>query len=166
MADQIHSNESETSGGFETSSELPQPFQVLKLTPDAKIPQQGSGGAAGYDLFSNHPEEITIKPFGRRLIPTGIAMAIPVGYYGRIAPRSGLALKNGIDVGAGVVDSDYRGEICVILFNFGQEDFKIKKGDKIAQIIFEKVAIPVLFEVKELDSTYRGSGGFGSTGNN
>lgn len=91
-------------------------------------------------------------------------MAIPVGNYGRIAPRSGLACKHMIDVGAGVIDSDYRGEVRILLFNFSEKDFEVQKGDRIAQLIIEKYSITTIREVTELGNTERGEGGFGSTG--
>ena len=91
-------------------------------------------------------------------------MGILVGNYGRIAPRSGLAAKHMIDVGAGVIDSDYRGEVKVLLFNLGEKDFEVNKGDRVAQLIIEKYTITQMTEVKELDDTVRGAGGFGSTG--
>ena len=91
-------------------------------------------------------------------------MSIPLGCYGRIAPRSGLALKKFIDIGAGVIDADYRGEIGVILFNFSDTDFAVNMGDKIAQIVFEKIKTPKIKEVKSLEGTERGDDGFGSTG--
>lgn len=91
-------------------------------------------------------------------------MAIPHGNYGRVAPRSGLAVKNFIDVGAGVIDSDYRGEVKVLLFNFGSTDFSIMPGDRIAQLIIEKYTMTNIEEVNDLDATSRGEGGFGSTG--
>ena len=95
---------------------------------------------------------------------TGMSISFPAGLYARIAPRSGLALKKSIDVGAGVVDSDYRGEVGVILFNHGDQDFEVKMGDRIAQLILEKIDTPVVEEVQGLEETVRGSGGFGSTG--
>uniref|UniRef100_A0A8C0D690 Deoxyuridine 5'-triphosphate nucleotidohydrolase n=1 Tax=Balaenoptera musculus TaxID=9771 RepID=A0A8C0D690_BALMU len=91
---------------------------------------------------------------------------IPSGCYGRVAPRSGLAAKHFIDVGAGVIDEDYRGNVGVVLFNFGKEKFEVKKGDRIAQLICEQIFYPEIEEVQVLDDTERGSGGFGSTGNN
>lgn len=91
-------------------------------------------------------------------------MAIPSGYYGRVAPRSGLAVKHFIDVGAGVIDEDYRGPLGVVLFNHGQNDFAVKKGDRIAQLLLEKIATPDIEVVEDLDETERGAGGFGSTG--
>lgn len=126
----------------------------------AKI-THGSQNAAGYDLYST--EEYTLKPLERKLFKTGLKMAIPVGLYGRIAPRSGLAYKRGIDVMAGVIDSDYRGEIGVILINFGQEEKKFSIGDAIAQIIFEHYTPATFVRKENLDETVRGEGGFGST---
>ena len=98
------------------------------------------------------------------LVKTGLSISMPTGCYGRIAPRSGLALKKFIDVGAGVVDEDYRGELGVVLFNFGEEDFKINMGDKIAQLIFERIKTPTIVETDDLEETGRGKKGFGSTG--
>ena len=118
--------------------------------------------AAGYDLISNEDKEIESRNKG--LVSTGISMAIPVGYYGWVAPRSGLACKNFIDVGAGVIDSDYRGEVKVLLFNFAETNFQVKKGDRIAQLIIEKIGLPEIQEVENLDDTARADGGFGSTG--
>jgi dUTP pyrophosphatase len=112
-------------------------------------------------------EELTVPARGKAVIPTGLAMAIPIGNYGRIAPRSGLAAKNFIDVGAGVIDSDYRGEVKVLLFNFSEVDFKVSPGDRVAQLIIEKYTRTEIEEVADggdLDSTERGEGGFGSTG--
>ena len=117
------------------SSFLPK-LRVKKLDPKAFIPTKGSEHAAGYDLYSI--EQIIIPPNSKALVSTGISMAIPVGNYGRVAPRSGLACKNFIDVGAGVVDADYRGEVKVLLFNFAKEEFKVSVGDRIAQLIIEK----------------------------
>ena len=101
---------------------------------------------------------------GKALIGTGLAFAIPTGNYGRIAPRSGLAAKNSIDVGAGVIDSDYRGEVKVLLFNLSDVDFTINEGDRCAQMIIEKYTMTQLEEVQDLSDTARGEGGFGSTG--
>ncbi|MGG5810986.1 dUTP diphosphatase [Falsiroseomonas sp. CW058] len=139
---------------------------VMRLTTSAAIPSRGSAGAVGYDLCADLQEagEVTIHPRGRAAIPTGIAVAIPEGLYGRIAPRSGLALKAGVDVFGGVIDPDYRGEIKVILHNSGSEPLTIGHGDRIAQIILERVAVMPVMEVDRLDATVRGSSGFGSTG--
>jgi dUTP pyrophosphatase len=137
-------------------------FQVLRMVPEARLPTRGSEKAAGYDLYA--AEDMTIKANGRGLVSTGIAMTIPDGYYGRIAPRSGLAVKHGLDVGAGVIDSDYSSCVKVLLFNHGEDDFKIDVGHRIAQLIIVKIVNPSIEEVQELVQTVRGSGGFGSTG--
>lgn len=136
-------------------------LQYRLLSKSAKKPIKGSKGSAGYDLCA--AESLTIKSGYRKLISTGIALKIPDGYYGRIAPRSGLAVSHGINVGAGVIDNDYRGEIKVLLFNHGESDFTINEGDRIAQIILEPYLVAELLE-SELDDTVRGAGGFGSTG--
>ncbi len=107
---------------------------------------------------------MAIPPRGKALVPTAIALAIPEGYYGRVAPRSGLAHKHFIDVGAGVIDCDYRGPLGVILFNFGEAAFEVKRGDRIAQLILEKIGMATIRQVASLDDTARGAGGFGSTG--
>ena len=137
-------------------------LQIKKLNPAALLPKKGSEFAAGYDL---HALTKTVVPAGgKALVSTGIAMAIPLGNYGRIAPRSGLAAKHMIDVGAGVIDADYRGEVKVLLFNFGQADFEVNEHDRIAQLIIEKYTMTSMVEVETLDETVRGDGGFGSTG--
>ena len=137
-------------------------FKVKLLSPDAKVPTRATEFSAGLDLSSI---EDTIVPANKWIaIPTGISIQIPKDCYARIAPRSGIAFKHGIQVGAGVVDSDYTGEIKVILFNHGSSDFEVKKGDRIAQLIFEKIYTDYFIEVEELDDTVRGEGGFGSTG--
>ena len=128
----------------------------------AAIPKRATEDAAGYDLAS--AEETVVPAKGKTVVKTGISIAIPEGCYGRIAPRSGLAVKNFIDVGAGVIDADYRGEVGVVLFNHSDEDFKVKQGDRIAQLILEKICTPQVKETVELPSTVRGSQGFGSTG--
>ena len=142
-------------------SELPV-LQIKKLAAAARLPVKGSALAAGYDLHALVPTTVPAK--GKALVSTGIAMAIPIGNYGRIAPRSGLAAKHMIDVGAGVIDADYRGEVRVLLFNLGENDFEVKEGDRVAQLIIEKYTMTELQEVDELDDTNRGEGGFGSTG--
>jgi dUTP pyrophosphatase len=133
-----------------------------KLSPNAVTPTRGSKEAAGLDLSSI--EECMIPGHGKALIGTGLSFAIPSGYYGRVAPRSGMSVKSHCDVGAGVVDSDYRGEVKVLLFNLGPGQLKINPGDRIAQLILEKILVVEPIEVKGLDATVRGSGGFGSTG--
>ena len=136
--------------------------KVKKLCNNAKLPVRASTGAAGYDLAA--AQTAVIPAYGKMLVKTGLSMSMPTGCYGRIAPRSGLALKKFIDVGAGVVDEGYRGELGVILFNFGDEDFEINMGDKIAQLIFEKIKTPTIVETDGLEETGRGDKGFGSTG--
>ena len=138
-------------------------MQVKLLKPDAKVPTQGSIYSAGWDLYSN--ESKTITPGGRALIKTDIAIALPHGTYGRVAPRSGLAVKHGIDVLAGVIDNDYRGNVGVVLINFGDENVNILKGVRIAQLIVEEYREEEITVVESLQDTVRGDGGFGSTGN-
>ena len=133
-----------------------------KLTDEAVVPTRGSEFAAGLDLSS--VESIVIEPGDRDIVATGLAVIIPNGTYLRIAPRSGLAAKHGIDVLAGVVDSDYRGEIKVILANFGREPFAVMPGERIAQAILEQCVIADVETVEELTDTDRGTAGFGSTG--
>ena len=139
------------------------PLGVKKLTYDAILPTRGSDGSVGYDLYSA-VDIIVPSQAGNALVGTGIALSIPLDCYGRIAPRSGLAAKHCIQVGAGVIDPDYTGEIKVVLFNHGTEDFEIKKGDRIAQLILERCETPIIKEIGLLDETLRGSDGFGSTG--
>lgn len=135
---------------------------VKKVHNDAVIPTRGSAYAAGIDLSS--VEQTIIEPGERAIVSTGLSVAIPNDTYLRIAPRSGLAAKYGIDVFAGVVDSDYRGELKVILANHGKQPFVINKGDRIAQAILEVIKTPIIQEVSELQETSRGANGFGSTG--
>lgn len=135
---------------------------VQKVHARSIVPQRCSAGAAGLDLFAC--EDITIPRLGRSLVPTGIRIALPQNTYGRIAPRSGLALKQGIDVFAGVIDMDYRGEVGVVLFNSGEAPFSVKAGDRIAQLIITPILMLETQEVSELPTTTRGEGGFGSTG--
>lgn len=138
-------------------------IQIKKLSDQAKIPTQGSKYAAGYDLYA--AEEVLVNAMGRKLVKTNISISIPEGYYGRIAPRSGLAYKNGIDVLAGVIDSDYRGDIGVILFNSDHNvDFQVNVGDRIAQIIIEKCHSVNWDTVENLESSVRSEKGFGSSG--
>jgi dUTP pyrophosphatase len=135
---------------------------LVKLNQEnAKTPTRGTPGACGLDLYS--VGETELGHGDRALVPTGISVKLPPGTYGRIAPRSGLALKYGIDIMAGVIDEDYRGEIMVLMINFGTESFKIKAGDRIAQFIVEKYLNCPIVTVSSLDETDRGSGGFGST---
>ncbi|KAL3505291.1 hypothetical protein ACH5RR_035132 [Cinchona calisaya] len=137
-------------------------FRVKKLSDKAILPSRGSPLSAGYDLSS--AAETKVPARGKALIPTDLSIAVAEGTYARIAPRSGLTWKNSIDVGAGVIDADYRGPIGVILFNHSDVDFEVKPGDRIAQLIIEKIVTPEVEEFDDLDATVRGSGGFGSTG--
>ena len=138
-------------------------LRVKKLNPEATIPRRGSDGAAGYDLYST--DSALILPGRRAVIGTGIAVEIPSGVYARVAPRSGLAVKNGIQIGAGVVDSDYRGEVKVVVFNQDNKTpYMIKPGYRIAQLILEKCLTPEVEEIEEVTETNRGEDGFGSTG--
>lgn len=124
--------------------------------------RKGSALAAGYDLSSAHAA--VVPAHGKQLIKTDLAISTPLDCYGRIAPRSGLALKRHIDVGAGVVDADYRGNVGVVLFNFGETDLEVVAGDRIAQLILERVHLPSIQEVDDLPVSSRGTDGFGSTG--
>lgn len=137
-------------------------LKIKLLSGNAFMPKKKSHFAAGYDLYSAYKMDLPKK--GKVLIKTDISMEIPKGYYGRIAPRSGLAVKHFIDVGAGVIDSDYRGNISILLFNFSNTDFSIKKGDRIAQLILCKIGNFEIIEVDKLGKTERGKKGLGSTG--
>ena len=136
-------------------------FNVKLLQPDAKVPKKAGRGCAGYDVFS--VDQLTIKPGCRQLISTGISTEITNDFYLRVAPRSGLSVK-GIDIGAGVIDSSYRGELKVLVINNSQSDFEIIKGAKIAQIILERCSDADINVLDILSETERGYGGFGSTG--
>jgi dUTP pyrophosphatase len=138
-------------------------LKVQKINSDSTLPVRGSALAAGYDLFSC--EGYVILPGHRACVATGIKIQLPEKVYGRIAPRSGLTVKNGIQVGAGVIDRDYTGEIKVVLFNQDKHNaFIIKPGYRIAQLILERCECPPIEEVNDVESTQRGEGGFGSTG--
>ncbi|KAG7531710.1 hypothetical protein FFLO_04152 [Filobasidium floriforme] len=137
-------------------------MQVKRLSERATLPTRGSPLAAGYDLYA--AEGKTVPAGGKALVDTQLSIAVPLGTYGRVAPRSGLAAKHSIHTGAGVIDADYRGCVFVLLFNLGKEDFVVNAGDRIAQLVLEQIVTPSIIEVDELDTTIRGSGGFGSTG--
>ncbi|XP_029899875.1 deoxyuridine 5'-triphosphate nucleotidohydrolase, mitochondrial [Myripristis murdjan] len=139
-------------------------LKFAKLSEHATPPTRGSAKAAGYDLYSAY--DYSIGPMDKAIVKTDIQIAVPRGCYGRVAPRSGLAAKHFIDVGAGVVDEDYRGNVGVVLFNFSKETFEVKKGDRVAQLVCERICYPDLVELETLDETERGAGGFGSTGRN
>jgi dUTP pyrophosphatase len=138
----------------------------LKKSLPVSLPQYMTDGASGMDLCASLEREVTLESGERRLVPTGISAAIPEGYEGQIRPRSGLAIQKGIGVvnGPGTIDSDYRGEIAVLLINFGKEPFTIRNGDRIAQMVISQVFRAHLEEVDDLPATQRQGGGFGHTG--
>ena len=133
---------------------------------DLPLPRYMTAGAAGVDLYAAVEQDLAIAPGGWALIPTGIAIALPEGYEAQIRPRSGLALKYGLTLlnTPGTIDWDYRGEIKVIVINLGDKEYILHRGERIAQMIFNRVEKAELIEVEELDDTNRGSGGFGHTG--
>lgn len=139
---------------------------VARLRASARLPQRMSTGASGFDLHASLDEPIEIPPGGRHLIPTGIAIQIPAGYEGQVRPRSGLAARHGIGVlnAPGTIDSDYRGEVGVILVNLGEAPAVISDGDRIAQLVIVSLPGVALEWSESLDTTDRGSGGFGHTG--
>ena len=139
-------------------------LRFQRLHPAAVLPAYAHPSDAGMDVRS--VEELTIPPGGRALVHTGLVMMLPPGYEAQVRPRSGLALKSGVTVlnTPGTIDSGYRGEVGVILANFGAEDFSVHPGDKVAQIVIAPVTQPEIVETSEVDATDRGSGGFGSTG--
>ena len=141
-------------------------FQRLAHADNLDLPSYATSGAAGLDLAAAIGQPICLKPNMRQAIPTGFAMALPAGYEAQIRPRSGLALKYGITVAnaPGTIDSDYRGEIAVILVNNGTDDFTITHGMRIAQMVIAAVTIMTPVEADDLDDTARAAGGFGSTG--
>ncbi len=144
---------------------MPITLDVLRfkqLDSRAVLPKRGSALAAGLDVCSI--EDVEIQPKQRALARTGLAVAIPPGFYGRVAPRSGLAVKQGLDVLAGVIDSDYRGEVCIVLYNTGDDAIVLPAGSKICQLILEQIITPEAAWVNDLDETARGAAGFGSTG--
>ena len=137
---------------------------VQKTCNYSITPRRSTDGAAGYDLFSIE-DTLIYSGGGQAVISVGVRIQVPDGTYGRIAPRSGLAAKHSIDVMAGVIDRDYQGDVKVILINHGQTDFLVSKGDRIAQLIVEKIEMPEIVHVCDFDEkTLRGEGGFGSTG--
>lgn len=143
---------------------MPTTLEVLRfkqLDARAVLPRRGSALAAGLDICSI--EDAELQPKQRAMVRTGLAVAIPPGFYGRVAPRSGLAAKKGLDVLAGVIDSDYRGEIRCVLYNTGDEIISLPAGSKICQLIVEQIITPEATWAADLDQTARGVGGFGST---
>ena len=141
-------------------------INILRLTDSAKLPDRGSAFAAGYDLFADVAEDVTILPHETKMIGTGLAMEIPEGYFGGIFARSGLSAKEGLRPAncVGVVDSDYRGEIKVALHNDGEVPRVVTSAEKIAQLVVVPFLAVDFNEVSELSDTVRGAGGFGSTG--
>jgi len=143
---------------------VPVPVKRLAHFEGLELPGYATDGAAGMDVLS--AEDVTLPPGGRHAVATGLSFAIPVGFEIQVRPRSGLALKHGISVpnAPGTIDSDYRGELKVILINHGTEAFEIRRGDRIAQLVLAPVTRATWLKVDELDRTERGEGGFGSTG--
>ncbi|KRE01025.1 deoxyuridine 5'-triphosphate nucleotidohydrolase [Bosea sp. Root670] len=141
-------------------------LQRLPHGADLPLPAYETAGAAGLDLRAAIGEPVMLAPGARTLVPTGLAMQLPVGFEGQVRPRSGLALRHGVTVlnAPGTVDSDYRGEVSVVLINHGSEDFTVTRGDRIAQLVIAPVSHARLSEVETLDETARGAGGYGSTG--
>lgn len=123
-------------------------LRFKKITKNAYAPSKGSKLAAGFDLYSAY--DAVVPAYGKALIKTDIQVELPSGCYGRVAPRSGMSWKHHIDVGAGVIDRDYRGNVGVVLFNHAKTDFEVKKGDRVAQLICERILYPELEEVEEL----------------
>lgn len=138
-------------------------LKVQLRGPNGRAPTKGSVSAAGYDIYA--AEKTLIPGRGQNLVSTQISITVPQGTYGRVAPRSGLAVKHGIQTGAGVIDRDYTGEVKIVLFNHTDRDFEINVGDRIAQLVLEKIVEDAsVVVVDSLDQTARSEGGFGSTG--
>ena len=137
-------------------------LRFVKITENASTPTKGSPLSAGYDLYSS--EDVDIPARDKAAIATDLKISVPVGTYGRIAPRSGLALRDFIDIGGGVIDEDYTGHVKIIIFNHDNKAFKIQKGDRIAQLICERILHPTLKEVQTFKLTKRSENSFGSTG--
>lgn len=143
------------------------PVRVLRLShnPDLPLPSRRTSGSAGFDLASAEPDFV-LAPGERRLVATGLAVELPAGVEGQVRPRSGLALRHGLTMpnAPGTIDSDYRGELKVILQNGGTEPIAIARGDRIAQLVFARYEVPELVDVTAIEASARGAGGFGSTG--
>ncbi|UYN94759.1 MAG: dUTP diphosphatase [Enhydrobacter sp.] len=143
-------------------------IEIVRLphARDLALPDYATLAAAGADLLAAIDQDIELKPLERRIVPTGISIALPVGFEAQVRPRSGLAAKHGVTVAnaPGTIDADYRGEVGAILINLGQESFRISRGMRIAQLVVAPHARAVWREVSQLDQTARGAGGFGSTG--
>lgn len=138
----------------------------LNNNPDLPLPSYQSDGSSGLDLCAAVVEDLTLQPGDIKLIPTGLSISLPRGYEAQIRARSGLALRNGLGLvnSPGTIDSDYRGEIGLIVINWGKGPFTIKRGDRIAQMVISKVCRATVQEIDEIDSTHRGEGGFGHSG--
>ena len=141
-------------------------YKILGHANNLPLIAYQTNGSSGMDLYSANISKITLEPLDRISIPTGICMSIPFGYEAQIRPRSGLFIKNGISANFGTIDSDYRGEICVLIINLSKINFIVARGMRIAQIIFNKIEKVDLEASVELDNTVRGEKGFGSTGLN
>ncbi|HEY5657437.1 MAG TPA: dUTP diphosphatase [Myxococcota bacterium] len=144
------------------------PVRITRLrgAQDLPLPARATPGSAGFDLHAAVEKDLVLRPGERELVPTGLAIALPSGYEAQVRPRSGLALRHGIVLpnAPGTIDSDYRGEIRIIVMNAGDESYTVRRGDRIAQLVVAPVAAAVFEEVASLDETQRGSGGFGHTG--
>ncbi len=142
------------------------PIQRQPGAQDLPLPERATPGSAGFDLHAAVTEETVLAPGARVLIPTGVSIAVPAGYEAQLRPRSGLALRHGIVLpnSPGTIDSDYRGEVKVILCNLGEEPFTVKRGDRIAQLVIAPVVYAEWVETTDLDDTQRGAGGFGHSG--
>ena len=150
-------------------SEQPEVVVQVEVQPEGEgleLPGYATAGAAGMDLRAAVADELVIRPGGRELVTTGIRIAVPPGYEAQVRPRSGLALRHGIAVlnSPGTIDSDYRGTVAVILANLGQEDFVVRRGDRIAQLVVAPVARATLQQAEKLQDSERGARGFGHTG--
>jgi dUTP pyrophosphatase len=147
-------------------AELKVSVQRLPHGADLPLPAYATAQSAGLDLMAAIDGEITLTPSARQLIPTGLSIALPAGYEAQVRPRSGLALKHGVTVlnSPGTIDADYRGEVKVLLINHGSENFVLKRGDRIAQMVVAPVTRIAWAVVERLDETARGAGGYGSTG--
>ena len=141
-------------------------FRRLDHGRDLPAPGAGSAASAGSDLRAAVTATLTLEPGARALVPTGMALEIPHGWEGQVRPRSGLALEHGVTLlnSPGTIDADFRGEVCVLLVNLGAEPFTVRRGDRVAQIVFARVASAQYREAAQLAATERGEGGFGSTG--
>lgn len=141
-------------------------IQRLPAARDLPLPSHASAGSAGFDLRAAIAEEVVLRPGERLLVPTGLVLEIPPGWEGQVRPRSGLALRHGVGVvnAPGTIDSDYRGEVAVILINLGEAPFSLRRGDRIAQLVISRVESVEWEEAESLAESSRGEGGFGSTG--